>query len=129
MLRAAREMATSNVHVVFGCGGDRDRGKRPLMGEIAGRLADRVIVTSDNPRSEDPEAIIEETLAGVGRPVEGMTVRVIRIDDGPIAAWSDDLLVSAGEIGEFVVQGPVVTRSYFNRPSSTGTPTVKWYRL
>jgi UDP-N-acetylmuramoyl-L-alanyl-D-glutamate--2,6-diaminopimelate ligase len=66
VLRAARGLTGRRLHVVFGCGGDRDRGKRPLMGEIAGRLADRVIVTSDNPRSEDPEAIIEEILAGTG---------------------------------------------------------------
>ncbi len=55
----------------------------------------------------------------VGRPVGGVTVRIIRIDDGPIPEWSDDLLVPDGEIGEIVVQGPIVTREYFNRPEAT----------
>ena len=70
VLRAARGLTNGRLHVVFGCGGDRDRGKRPQMGEIAARLADRVIVTSDNPRSEDPAAIIDEILVGSGADVE-----------------------------------------------------------
>ena len=65
VLHAARGMAEGRVICVFGCGGDRDRGKRPVMGAIASRLADVPIVTSDNPRSEEPEAIIEEILAGM----------------------------------------------------------------
>ena len=64
-LRAARAVTTGRVLVVFGCGGDRDRGKRPVMGEIAARLAERSYVTSDNPRSEDPDAIIAEIVGGV----------------------------------------------------------------
>jgi UDP-N-acetylmuramoyl-L-alanyl-D-glutamate--2,6-diaminopimelate ligase len=66
VLHAARKLTEQRVHVVFGAGGDRDRTKRPLMGQIAARLADRAIVTSDNPRSEEPEAIIAEILAGIG---------------------------------------------------------------
>jgi len=64
-LQTAREVTSGQVYVVFGCGGDRDRGKRPQMGDIATRLADRCYVTSDNPRSENPDAIIGEILAGV----------------------------------------------------------------
>jgi UDP-N-acetylmuramoyl-L-alanyl-D-glutamate--2,6-diaminopimelate ligase len=64
VLRSAREVATNRLVCVFGCGGDRDRGKRPVMGRLARELADVAIVTSDNPRSEDPLAIIDEIVAG-----------------------------------------------------------------
>jgi UDP-N-acetylmuramoyl-L-alanyl-D-glutamate--2,6-diaminopimelate ligase len=67
VLTTARKITTGRLGVVFGCGGDRDRTKRPIMGEIAARLADRVWITSDNPRSENPDAIIEEIAFGVRR--------------------------------------------------------------
>jgi len=95
-LRAARELAEGRVLVVFGAGGDRDRGKRPLMGEIAARLADVGIVTSDNPRSEDPEAIIDEILAG-GPGLEREVDRRAAIERAIALAAPGDVLVIAGK--------------------------------
>jgi UDP-N-acetylmuramoyl-L-alanyl-D-glutamate--2,6-diaminopimelate ligase len=97
VLRAARGLTEGRLHVVFGCGGDRDRGKRPLMGEIAARLADRVIVTSDNPRSEDPVAIIDEILVGSGPDVEHEVDRRIAIDQAIATASPGDVVVIAGK--------------------------------
>jgi UDP-N-acetylmuramoyl-L-alanyl-D-glutamate--2,6-diaminopimelate ligase len=65
VLEALRELRPRRLACVFGCGGDRDRGKRPIMGEIAGRISDLAILTSDNPRSEDPLQIIAEVEAGL----------------------------------------------------------------
>jgi UDP-N-acetylmuramoyl-L-alanyl-D-glutamate--2,6-diaminopimelate ligase len=64
-LRAARMHCRGRLHVVFGCGGDRDSGKRPLMGTIAAELADNIVITDDNPRTEDPRRIVADIIAGV----------------------------------------------------------------
>ncbi len=97
VLRAARLLTDGRLHVVFGCGGDRDRGKRPLMGEIARRLADRAIVTSDNPRSEDPEAIIREILEGAGDDVPHNADRRAAISEAIAGAGPGDVVVIAGK--------------------------------
>ena len=98
VLRAARELADKGrLHVVFGAGGDRDRAKRPLMGRAAAELADRVIVTSDNPRSEDPEAIIAAILEGTGEGVERETDRRRAIALAVEGAAPGDVVVVAGK--------------------------------
>jgi UDP-N-acetylmuramoyl-L-alanyl-D-glutamate--2,6-diaminopimelate ligase len=97
VLLTARALTGHRLHVVFGCGGDRDRGKRPLMGEIASRLADHVIVTSDNPRSEDPEEIIDEILAGAGNGIEHNADRREAIAKAIESAQPGDVVVIAGK--------------------------------
>jgi UDP-N-acetylmuramoyl-L-alanyl-D-glutamate--2,6-diaminopimelate ligase len=97
VLTAARELTSGRVHCAFGCGGDRDRGKRPQMGEIAARLADRVIVTSDNPRSEEPEAIIGEVLAGIDGEVDWDVDRRAAISAAIAEAEDGDVVVIAGK--------------------------------
>ena len=105
VLEAAREVIEARAgprgHLicVFGAGGDRDRGKRPLMGEIAARLADLAIVTSDNPRSEDPEEIIAEIISGVEDPrtLEPVTDRREAIALAVQRAGAGDVVVIAGK--------------------------------
>jgi UDP-N-acetylmuramoyl-L-alanyl-D-glutamate--2,6-diaminopimelate ligase len=95
VLRAARESARGRVIVVFGCGGDRDAGKRAPMGEIAARLADRVIVTSDNPRSEDPAAIARAIVDGAATEI--VLDRRSAIRGAIAAAGAGDTVVVAGK--------------------------------
>ena len=96
VLRALRPHTRSRLWVVFGCGGDRDRGKRPQMGAIAGALADRAIVTDDNPRGEDPAAIRKEILAAVSGALE-IGDRGAAIAAALAELGEGDLLVVAGK--------------------------------
>jgi UDP-N-acetylmuramoyl-L-alanyl-D-glutamate--2,6-diaminopimelate ligase len=98
VLAAARELASNRLLCVFGCGGDRDRDKRPLMGRIASDRSDVAIVTSDNPRSEEPEAIIADILAGTS--TNGLEVEPDRrsaIARALARAGEGDVIVIAGK--------------------------------
>ena len=97
VLRAARELGDGRVIVVFGAGGDRDRGKRPLMGKVAAELADVTIVTSDNPRSEEPLAIIQDVLQGTGLDVEIDPDRRSAIARALSLADDGDVVVDRGQ--------------------------------
>jgi UDP-N-acetylmuramoyl-L-alanyl-D-glutamate--2,6-diaminopimelate ligase len=101
VLRAARELAAGNrVICVVGAGGDRDRGKRPVMGRLASELADLAIVTSDNPRSEDPEAIAAEIVSGAIGDVEVDLDRAAAIARAVDVARPGDVVVIAGKGAE-----------------------------
>jgi UDP-N-acetylmuramoyl-L-alanyl-D-glutamate--2,6-diaminopimelate ligase len=97
VLRAARALGDGRLTVVFGAGGDRDRMKRPEMGRVARQLADSVIVTSDNPRSEDPLEIIGEILQGAGTEVEVDPDRRSAIETAIERAEDGDVVVIAGK--------------------------------
>ena len=100
VLRAARSLTDGRLLSVFGCGGDRDRGKRPQMGRISAELADLTLVTSDNPRSEEPAAIVAEILAGVpadGAAVEPIVDRHAAIARAIALAAPGDVVVIAGK--------------------------------
>ena len=104
ILQALRPHTKNNLHVVFGCGGDRDKGKRPLMGQIATALADAVIVTDDNPRSEDAAVIRKEILAAA-KGAREIGDRHAAIQAAIASLKSGDVLVIAGkghETGQYV---------------------------
>jgi len=94
VLRAARELGSGRLTVVFGAGGDRDREKRPLMGRVAAALADRAIVTTDNPRTEDPQAIAEQIADGT---LQIVLDRREAIERALADAQADDVVVIAGK--------------------------------
>jgi UDP-N-acetylmuramoyl-L-alanyl-D-glutamate--2,6-diaminopimelate ligase len=97
VLTEAREITAGRLVCVFGCGGDRDRSKRPLMGDVVARLADSAIVTSDNPRSEAPQTIIDEILAGMSGDPEVEPDREAAIASALERAGEGDVVVVAGK--------------------------------
>lgn len=102
VLRTAKQFVGGRLIVVFGCGGDRDRTKRPIMGELAARYADKVVVTSDNPRSEEPDSIVQQILAGIKGPearskTEAITNRYDAIRYALESAQAGDVILIAGK--------------------------------
>ncbi|MFB9248053.1 UDP-N-acetylmuramoyl-L-alanyl-D-glutamate--2,6-diaminopimelate ligase [Sphaerisporangium melleum] len=100
VLRALREVTSGSLTIVLGCGGDRDRGKRPMMGEAAARLADVAVLTSDNPRSEDPLGILAAMVEGALRVPQGERAHVVVEPDRAAAI---DLAIGRAGPGDVVV--------------------------
>ncbi|MPN07648.1 UDP-N-acetylmuramoyl-L-alanyl-D-glutamate--2,6-diaminopimelate ligase [bioreactor metagenome] len=113
VLKTLRSVCKGKLFVVFGAGGDRDKTKRPIMGEIASKLADSVIITSDNPRSEDPKVIVSEIEEGAKKHSFEYTVIVDRktaIFEGLSRTGPDDILLISGkgpEPYQILKDGPV----------------------
>ena len=100
MLKTANEFVKGKLIAVFGCGGDRDKTKRPIMGEIGGRLADYCILTSDNPRTEDPLTILSEVESGVQKTdcaYEKIADRRAAIQRAVEIAEAGDVILIAGK--------------------------------
>ena len=99
LLKAARPFISGKMICVFGCGGDRDRTKRPLMGKIAADLADLAVVTSDNPRTEDPNRILQDVVAGIPQTVKSLVIsdRAQAIDTAISSAQPGDGVLIAGK--------------------------------
>ena len=98
-LETLREVCAENIWCVFGCGGERDAGKRALMGEIAEKLADSIIVTNDNPRSEDPSVIASSILSGMDKPARAKVIldRKLAIETAINSAKPEDIILIAGK--------------------------------
>lgn len=121
LLKAARSLASGRLIVVFGCGGNRDHGKRPLMGEIAGRYADFCVLTSDNPRYEDPLRIISEIEVGVKET--GAEYAIIPDRESAVkyaidTAERDDVVVLAGKGAEEYIEENGVKRPYSDKTAA-----------
>ena len=100
ILQAAKSYTRGRVISVFGCGGDRDSGKRPIMGEISGKIADYTIVTSDNPRTEDPQKIVDQIEDGIKKTkgkYEVVVDRVEAIEHAIKMANKKDIIILAGK--------------------------------
>ncbi|HXM00542.1 MAG TPA: UDP-N-acetylmuramoyl-L-alanyl-D-glutamate--2,6-diaminopimelate ligase, partial [Rhizomicrobium sp.] len=122
VLAAIRPHVTGKLHVVFGCGGDRDKGKRPLMGKAASEFADAVIVTDDNPRSEDAGAIRKQTLVGAPGARE-IGDRAQAITQGIAGLHAGDVLVIAGKGHESGQTIGSVTRPFSDREEAIKAAT------
>ena len=113
VLKTLRSVCNGRLAVVFGAGGDRDKTKRPIMGEIAARLADSVIITSDNPRSEDPDVIVSEIETGArkhSQEYKRIVDRKSAIFEGLQMSGPDDILLIAGkgpEPYQILKDGPI----------------------